>query len=509
MSVHRAGADTAGVAWALTRRAFVRDRWFAAAWAALLGAAVYVSARATPWLFPTTADQVRAAESINASPAIVALYGPIRDTHSLGELAMTKMTVLYSVLVALMCVIVVRRHIRRNAASGRSRAVLLSATAEATILAASVGLLAALANVSAGLPVLGSMMFGASWAGIGLVATTLTATICQLPGSFRVRGWMTAAVIGLLYALRALGDSSSATWLGWLTPFGWATRVEAWSTPQIWVLFLYVLAAVGLAVVALDLNAMRDGEVEVIADRSPNGDWLALAVWTIATAGLAGVFGMIIPDVGAVLESSGARELLQRMAGTGPLPGALAGVVFAVVAPVVTAFGISVLSRDTRGADTAPRPGFVAPVLLAVAGSTWLLLVAGSMFALGRVVAGGSADVVYLAAALNHAPAVWTLLGMAAIARSLVPNWPRAGWGLLLLFATLGPFGELAGLPARLVDFSPYSRIAVMPAEAFDPVSAIALTVGSCLLFAVAGWDHHRRREVGTPQLVEIGERRA
>ena len=53
-----------------------------------------------------------AAQAINASPGIVALYGPILDVHSIGELAMTKMTVLYAVFVAIMMLFVVRRHTR-------------------------------------------------------------------------------------------------------------------------------------------------------------------------------------------------------------------------------------------------------------------------------------------------------------------------------------------------------------------------------------------------------------
>ena len=63
---------------------------------------VYASAAATESLYPTAAARVSAAEAINGSPAIVALYGPILDVTSEGELAMTKLTVLYAVFVALL-----------------------------------------------------------------------------------------------------------------------------------------------------------------------------------------------------------------------------------------------------------------------------------------------------------------------------------------------------------------------------------------------------------------------
>ncbi len=71
-------------------------------WLVVLLLVCYASAAATADLYPTDAERVAAAEAINASPAIVALYGPILDVHSLGELAMTKMTVTYALFVAIM-----------------------------------------------------------------------------------------------------------------------------------------------------------------------------------------------------------------------------------------------------------------------------------------------------------------------------------------------------------------------------------------------------------------------
>ena len=57
--------------------------------------------------------------------------------------------------------------------------------------------------------------------------------------------------------MRAVGDVG-AEWLSWLTPFGWNTRVSAWSEPRWWVLLLYVALAGVLAVAAQALRARRD-----------------------------------------------------------------------------------------------------------------------------------------------------------------------------------------------------------------------------------------------------------
>ena len=107
----------------LVRYALRRDRVLAGVWLLVLVLTCYASAAATPGLYPTAREQVVAAEGINASPAIVALYGPILDVRSLGELAMTKMTVLYAVFVAVMFLILVRRHTRVEEENGQTELV--------------------------------------------------------------------------------------------------------------------------------------------------------------------------------------------------------------------------------------------------------------------------------------------------------------------------------------------------------------------------------------------------
>ena len=122
----------------LTRAALRRDRLLASVWIALLTVVAYASAAATESLYPTVADQVAAARAINASPAVVALYGPILDERSLGELAMTKLTVLYAVFVALLLVVVVRRHTRGDEENGRAELVAGTAVGRGAVLAAAV-----------------------------------------------------------------------------------------------------------------------------------------------------------------------------------------------------------------------------------------------------------------------------------------------------------------------------------------------------------------------------------
>ena len=122
----------------LLRHGLRRDRVLATTWLVVLVLVCYASAAATSDLYSSAREQVAAAGAINASPAIVALYGPILDVHSLGELAMTKMTVLYAVFVAVLFMVLVRRHTRVEEESGQAELIGGTAVARDAPLAAAV-----------------------------------------------------------------------------------------------------------------------------------------------------------------------------------------------------------------------------------------------------------------------------------------------------------------------------------------------------------------------------------
>ena len=77
---------------ALIRLALRRDRWLVPAWILGLALMAGFSASATADLYPDVADRTRAAEVINATPSLVALYGRIYDPTSLGALSLIKLT---------------------------------------------------------------------------------------------------------------------------------------------------------------------------------------------------------------------------------------------------------------------------------------------------------------------------------------------------------------------------------------------------------------------------------
>jgi ABC-2 type transport system permease protein len=509
----------------LTRKSLRRDRLTIAIWLTVLSSVCYASAAATQTLYPTTADRVSAATAINASPGVVALYGPITDPDSLGELSMTKMTVLYAMFVALLFAVLVRRHTRVEEESGQAEllggtalgrnAVLAAASMEAVLVAGILASLAALACAAGDLPVVGSVAFGASWAGVGLFAAAATAVACQLSASARTCAAISATALAGLFLIRAVGDTT-VPWLSWLSPFGWSTKLHAWSDTRWWVIGLYVGGALLLLVVAQMLRVRRDLGAGMLAPRpgrvaaSPHlTDALSLAVrlhtpmlvgWSIAMVVMGGVLGSIAPNIGSMLDSPTARAMMERIGGPGAMQDTLIAAELSIIAVVVTCFAVAVVAhggRDEHEGRTAqvlatatPRNGvFWAVAGVAVLGSTWLLALSGVAVGLGYGLVGGhlgSALVTVVPAALVQAPAVWLVTAMAVAAFAVRSSWSAAGWGFIAGFLTLGQLGELLQLPQRVVELSPYVHPPRMPAEPFTSGALIVLCALAAVLLLLA-----------------------
>jgi ABC-2 type transport system permease protein len=513
-----------------------RDRILVSVWTLVLVAVCYASAVATAPLYPTAADQVAAAEAINASPAVVALYGPILDVHSLGELSMTKMTVLYAVFVAILAVVVVRRHTRTEEESGRAEllggtaigrdALLVAAVAEGVAVSLVVGLLAAVADILGGLPVEGSLAFGASWAGLGLVASGLAAAACQLSASSRTCGAIAAAGLGVFFVLRIVGDTTSLSAFSWLSPFGWGTQLRAWSDPRWWVLLLYVGTTAAFTALAHVLRSRRDLGSGLLAARpgpatgSPRlADAVALAIrlhgptvltWTAAMTVLGLVMGAIAPNIGDALDSPGARDFIQRLGGEGAIQDTLLAAELSIMAVVITCFAIAVVghggsdehdgrTEQVLATATSRARSYVALLVVAFVGAAWLLLVTGLAVTLGFGGASGDLGDAFgrvLPAALVQAPAVWLVASGAVAAYAWRSGWSAAGWVLVVACLSVGQFGELLRLPQWVIDLSPYVHVPKMPVDAFAATPTLVMTLLAAVLLTV-GWVGYRSRDIG------------
>jgi ABC-2 type transport system permease protein len=512
----------------LLRHGLRRDRWLVVVWSALLLAVVAASAVSTRGLYPTEQDRVAAARAINADPALVALYGPILDVRSAGELAMTKVTVVYALLLALLLVVVVGRRLRTEEESGRAELVggtavgrdapLAAALVEGALVGVLVGALAAAAAVAGGLPAVGAAGLGLTWAGTALVATALAAVASQVAASARTCTAVAVAALLALDVVRAAGDLGPG-WLGWLSPLGWNTRFSAWSDPRWWVLLLHVGLALVLAAGAQVLRARRDLGAGLVQARpgpahgSPRlGSALALTWrqqrpalvgWTVGVLALGTTVGAVAPGAVDLVDSAAGRAAVRSLGGAGSLVDSLLAAVLSIAAVLVTCAGLAVVSRagaeerDGRAAlvlstGTSRTGLLLGQLLVALGAAAWLLALTGLGLGLGL----GRDVVPLVGAGLAQLPAVGLVIGLATLLHAVRSGWAPAGWLLLGAFFVLGQVGSLLRLPDRVVGLSPYEHLAAMPAEPFA-VGPAAVLVGLALgCVGVATW-RWGRRDVG------------
>lgn len=516
----------------LLRLAARRDRWMAPVWVAVLTLTCYASAAATPGLYPTRADRATAVDALNASPGVVALYGPILDRSSLGELAMTKMTVTYSVLVAVMALFLVRRHTRSEEEDGRAELIgstavgrltpLLCAVGFAAAVSLALGVLVATVNTLTGLPAAGSLAFGLTWAGTGLVGAAVAAVCCQLSASSRTCAALAAAVIAVLFVARAVGDTSDAGWLSWLSPFGWNTRVRAYGDTRWWVLGLHLATAVAGVAVAVGIRSRRDLGAGVLSARPgprSGARWLdgplglavkghaaMLAGWTGAVAAMGLLFGAISPHLEGLVSDETAR-LLEGLGGAGALRDTMIASICSIAALLVCCFAVAVVTHaaadehDGRTESVLATPVtrsrlHTALAVVTLGGVTWLLLVTGVALAVG---VRGNSDHTFgriVLSAIAQAPAAWVVVAVALLLFGIGARRAVLAWAVVVGFGTLGQIGELLGLPDAVVGLSPFTHVPHLPLDDPDPASALALAAITGGLLALGRWAY-LRRDVG------------
>jgi putative exporter of polyketide antibiotics len=111
--------DTRAGTGVLLRLGLRRDRWLLPVWVAGFAVVAYSTARAGAELYPDGRSRIEAANALNATASMVAMFGRIYDPASLGALSLIKYTAFMTAILAVLMVVLVIRHTRADEESGR------------------------------------------------------------------------------------------------------------------------------------------------------------------------------------------------------------------------------------------------------------------------------------------------------------------------------------------------------------------------------------------------------
>lgn len=522
---------------ALLRLALRRDRIVVPAWLLIFVITAAGSASATIKLYPTASARAAAAQSSNASPALIALYGRIYDPTNPGGLAMLKMTSLGAMLVGVLMIITVIRHSRTEEESGRlellsagvvgRRAPLTAALMLACGGSVILGVITALGLIGAGLPAAGSVAFGLAWACTGIAFAAVAAFTAQLTESARAATGIAIVVLAASYVIRAVSDAAHGLqWLAWLSPMGWIAQIRPFGGDRWWVALIVIAFSVLAVAAAYAVLARRDLAAGVMRPRLGSArahpslrSPLALA-WRLQRASLLGwlagfvvlgfILGGVASSVGSVADTPGARDLITKLGGVPGLTDAFLSTEVGMLAIVAAAYGIQAAARmraeeiglraEPLLATAVTRPRLLAShVVVAIGGTT--LLMAGFGVASGLSYGASTGRVGHavgqlLGAGIAQLPAIWVLTAIVVALFGIAPRITAGGWVALVVFLILGEFGTILGLSQGVMNLSPFAHSPRLPGGdvASAPLiwlCAIALALG------VAGFTGYRRRDIG------------
>ncbi|MGA5193486.1 ABC transporter permease [Streptomyces exfoliatus] len=513
----------------LTRLALRRDRLMIPLWALVTGGMVASGAGSLEGLYDTAAARAEVAASMTANSSMRALYGPVFD-DSVGGLVAWRFGTFAAVLAAVASLIVVVRHTREEEETGRQE--LLSAGAVGRRAPLTAALLAALAVntavaliVTAGLAgqgTAGALALGLAIGGTGMVFATTAALAAQLTESARLAKGLTAAALGLAFALRAAGDSGTAdgsSVLTWLSPIGWAENVRAFAGERWWVLLLTAGAILAQTAAAYALTARRDVGASFLATRpGPPEGRLGSAgalAWRLQRGTLLGwslgfllgglVFGGMVEGAADLVgDNEQAREIFERMGGQSALTDAFLATMVSLFGMIAALFAVGSVLRahgeETSGrsepllANALGRLRWAAGhVVIAFGGSALILLLAG----LGLALSYGHDLAQILGAALTRLPAVWTLAGLAVLLWGTAPKAATAAWGVAGLCLALGWIGPALDLPQTALNLSPFAHLPKLPGPEMTWSPFLLLTAVAVTLTAT-GLAGLRRRDLLT-----------
>lgn len=513
----------------LLRLAWRRDRVMIIITLAVIWLLSYYSAAAMPTLYSTTQELVAANEAANSSTGVVAMYGHIYDTASVGGVGANKVAMLDFLTLAFLVIAVVRRHTRAEEESGRfellgatpvGRLAPMGAAVTLGVLTALVsGVVTVFAAIGGGWPVAGSTLFGLAQTGVGLAFIGLTAIAVQVSSSYRVCGAWIFGALGVSFVIRMIGDVSwdrPARVLSWFSPLGWAQQTRYFDGDRPWPLLIPVVFLAVTLPIAGWLQGRRDLGAGLLPDRpgSPTGRlsspyglaWRlqrgSVIGWLITFVILGGLFGAIIDTIGGLM-SGQAADLLRKMGGVGTFNDVYLTLVGMMGAFAAAAFGVSAVLRLRAEESTGHLEALLAtPVtrwrffashaLIAVVGSS--VLMAGLGFTMAAAHRTGSSGFWREASpALAHLPAVWVMIGLALVAVAWLPRLDWLGWGLLAGVVLLGELAAIMGLPDWVQKISPFAHTPKIPVEAMSWTPEVVLTAIAAALVAVAFVGYRRR----------------
>lgn len=534
----------------LIRLALRRDRIKLPAWILVVAAALAANVPAVTEMYGNTAEkQISYAASMAPSLAGRIFGGPLSGAN-LGAIVINETFLFTAIAVIFMSILCVVRHTRQNEETGRSeligsaivgRNASLGAALIITVAANIVfAVLCAFSLIAADLPVDGSIGTAAALGGLGIMFAGIAAVTAQISDSARGANSMAAAVLGIIFVLRALGDSLGdlkqsglgvvSAWPSWLSPLGWAQQIHPYTEKNWWLFGLMAAFFAATIAVAFYFNDRRDlGMGMVSAHKGPavaprallSAQGLAnrlqrgiLRGWMVGAVLTGLMVGLIAKEFSKLFEENdAARRYLEALGSGTSFVDIYFSAMLALMGIIFAGYTVQALQRlrseEANGqlepvlATSVSRSRWIMSHVLFVLGGTIAMLVvlglsAGFMYWL--VANGVAASEIWriARASLVQIPAIMVLAGVVVAAFGLLPRLVIAvAWSAFGLCLFISQFAAILKLPQWVVNASPFTHLPSVPAEPVRYAPLLILMIVAAALVMIGGIAF-RRRDITT-----------
>jgi len=510
-----------------------RDRWMFLWWG--LGATVlyYSQAVSVEGFYTSQAEFDKAAASMEHNAAFIAMAGPARALNTIGGQVTWQAAAFGAIVAGLMSMFIVGRHTRVEEETGRDELLRASAVGRHAPMTAALidsllanlllGALVALSLISFPLAVADSLALGVGLTLSGWVFTGTALLAAQLTSSARSMYGIAGAVIGLAYALRAIGDVSSPV-LSWLSPIGWYQAMHAFSGVQWWPALVLLAGAALSTCAAYAVFGRRDFGAGVLPsrpgpDRASRGLGTGFGLawrlqrgsvigWSLGLLFFGVGYGAIGDDVGDLVgDSKASKDMFAQ--GSADIVAGFYATAILMLALMACGYAIASAMRP-RGEETdgrvesllatalSRRAWLLGHVASTVIGTVIVVLAAGVGLGGGYAMVTGDGGALgrFTLGMLGYVAPVLVLSGLTRLLYGVRPLAAFAGWLALTLAVVVMLFGELLRLPQWLQDLSPFEHLALVPAQdfrwaPFAVLLAVAVALSAAGQYAFAHRDLH------------------
>lgn len=516
----------------LIRFGLRRTRVRIAIWILAIDLLVLFSAISVKDLYPTPEALAEVAALSQDNVAAIVFNGPPQALETLGGQVAFQIGSFGLITVALMSIFMIGHLTRLEEENGRTELLLATSLGRHAPLTAALILVTAMnlvlaVLVAAGLaalelPVTGSIAFGISFLAIGVGFTGIAALAAQVTENTRVVYGSCGALVGLSFALRAIGDIGNGQ-VSWLSPIGWSQKLRPYAGEQWWALLVPALVTALAVRAAWLLAEHRDvgaGLIQPRPGRATAGAGLgrpiglalrlqrgSLIGWSGGLLLLGVTYGSVADQIDEFVKdneqladyfaASGGASLTDSYFATSLLMLALIGGGFAVQSTLRLAAEESALRAEPLLATPVSRVTWAGSHLtIALIGSVMVLGLAGLGAAVtyGIIVADFSSAPRLIGATLAYLPAVWVLVGVALLLYGLLPRAAAFAWAAYGLVLLSGLLGDLLNLPNWVLQLSPFAHVPSLPADDVELLPLVLLTAVAAALIAT-GLAGFRRRD--------------